>query len=132
MRMYIISVMVSALIHYRMGAAGRSRPLPIREPADYAHPAHKRDHMNRNGVGGIYDLITAERQRQEAKWAAPHRWGQGDCSSPHVDQTVKATVLGEEYGEVCRAILDANPSSLKTELVQLAAVAVAMLEGLDP
>lgn len=86
--------------------------------------------MQRNGVGGIYALITAERQRQEVKWSAPHPWGQGDCSSPHVDQTVKATVLGEEYGEVCRAILDANPGNLKTELVQLAAVCVAMLEGM--
>lgn len=77
-----------------------------------------------------WGLIVAERQRQRDKWSQPHSWGEGDCSSPQVAVTTKATILGEEYGEVCRAILDGDMAALRTELVQVAAVAVAMLEGL--
>lgn len=43
---------------------------------------------------------------------------------------VKAVVLGEESGEVMRAVLDLDDDALRTELVQVAAVAVAILEGL--
>lgn len=42
---------------------------------------------------------------------------------------VKVAVLAEECGEVARAALDGKPDQMRTELVQLAAVAVAMLEG---
>lgn len=72
--------------------------------------------------------IRAERDRQEGLWAAPHNWGQGDCSSPAVPLMVKVAVLAEECGEVARAALDGKPDQMRTELVQLAAVAVAMLE----
>lgn len=77
----------------------------------------------------IWAAILAERERQAAKWTRGHEWGYGDCSSPLVSWTVKATVLMEEAGEVARAVLD-ETSGLKDELVQVAAVAVAMLEGL--
>jgi len=43
---------------------------------------------------------------------------------------VKAVVLGEECGEVMQAVLDLDDDALRTELVQVAAVAVAILEGL--
>jgi NTP pyrophosphatase (non-canonical NTP hydrolase) len=43
---------------------------------------------------------------------------------------VKMTVLMEEVGEVARALLDGNADQLETELVQVAAVAVAWLESL--
>lgn len=79
----------------------------------------------------VYALIDAERARQAAKWAGPHAWGAGDCSSSHVADIVKAAVLTEEAGEVARAVLDHAPSALKTELVQVAAVAVAWLEALE-
>jgi NTP pyrophosphatase (non-canonical NTP hydrolase) len=79
----------------------------------------------------VYALIDAERERQAAKWADPHRWGKGDCSSPFVAPVVKAAVLQEECGEVARAVLDNNDDAvLRAELVQVAAVAVAWLEGL--
>ena len=42
---------------------------------------------------------------------------------------VKIAVLGEEFGEVARAALDRKPDQMTTELTQLAAVCVAMLEG---
>ena len=77
----------------------------------------------------VYALIDAERDQQRVKWGAPHDWGQGDCSSPDVADTVKAAVLSEECGEVARAVLDGD--GLRRELVQVAAVAVAWLEWFD-
>jgi hypothetical protein len=73
--------------------------------------------------------ISAERDRQAILWAAPHTHGQGDCSSPDVPLMVKIAVLGEEFGEVARAALDGKPDQMRTELTQLAAVCVAMMEG---
>ena len=77
--------------------------------------------------------IAVERDRQRAKWSAPHQWGTGDCSSPDVPIMVKVAVLSEECGEVARAALDSgdwNTDQLRTELIQVAAVAVAWLESL--
>ena len=73
--------------------------------------------------------VNAERDRQAALWAAPHDHGQGDCSAPAVPLMVKVAVLAEECGEVARAALDGKPGQMRTELIQVAAVAVAMLEG---
>jgi hypothetical protein len=41
------------------------------------------------------------------------------------------TVLGEEYGEVCRALQGEEDSNLKTELIQVASVCVRWLEILE-
>ena len=73
--------------------------------------------------------IRAERDRQTQLWAAPHAHGQGDCSSAKVPLMVKVAVLAEECGEVARAALDGKAGQMQTELVQLAAVALAILEG---
>lgn len=73
--------------------------------------------------------INAERERQAQLWAGPHDHGQGDCSSPAVPLMVKIAVLAEECGEVARAALDGDPDQMRTELVQVAAVALAILEG---
>lgn len=78
----------------------------------------------------VFAAVSAERDRQSALWAAPHAHGQGDCSSPDVPLMVKFAVLGEEVGEVARAILERDRDSLKTELIQTAAVACAIMEGL--
>jgi hypothetical protein len=78
----------------------------------------------------IYAQIDLERLRQAAKWNREHEWGYGDCSSVKVPEPVKAAVLAEECGEVARAMLDGG-AGLKTELIQVAAVAVAWLEGLE-
>lgn len=79
----------------------------------------------------VFALIEAERERQNDKWGGHHHWGQGDCSSAYVPPLVKASVLGEEYGEICRALLDGKEADLRRELVQLAAVATAWLEGME-
>lgn len=74
----------------------------------------------------IYEEIDAERERQDAKFGAnrqqlPAEW---------------LMILGEEVGEVNKAALEAhfNGESLdnyRRELIQVAAVAVAMIEALD-
>lgn len=74
--------------------------------------------------------VSAERDRQQALWAGAHAWGHGDCSGDGVALAVKVAVLGEEFGEVARAVLERDTAALRTELVQVAAVAVAMLESL--
>lgn len=82
--------------------------------------------MNR---AGVYAMVDAERARQKAKWAGRHAHGKGDCSSPDVSDAVKVAVLGEEFGEVSRAFLDGDRDAWVTELVQVAAIAVGILEG---
>jgi NTP pyrophosphatase (non-canonical NTP hydrolase) len=91
-----------------------------------------------------YTEIKAERTRQEMLRAAGkflHTCASPDWSAfTHFGRVV---VLGEEYGEVCRAALDvekiaegrgdpdAARKKLRTELIQVAAVAVAYIEALD-
>ena len=41
------------------------------------------------------------------------------------------TILGEEVGEVAQAILEEWRDDVRTELIQVAAVCVAMIEDLD-
>lgn len=79
----------------------------------------------------VFAAVDMERRRQHDKWGSPHTWGAGDCSSPHVPELVKLAVLHEECGEVARALLEQDPEQLATELVQVAAVAVAWLEGMQ-
>ncbi len=78
----------------------------------------------------IAAAIASERSRQAAKWGGDHGWGSGDCSSGRVPEPVKVAVLTEEVGEVARAMLDGDRAALRTELVQVAAVAYAWLEAL--
>lgn len=71
--------------------------------------------------------VAAERERQHALWDGKHRWGEGDCSAD-LPFGVKLAVLFEEVGEVARAVLDKSEGGLRTELIQVAAVAVAWAE----
>jgi hypothetical protein len=87
------------------------------------------DNTSVNTAREIWAAIQAERCRQGVKWAGPHAHGQGDCSSPGVPLMVKVAVLAEECGEVARAALDGKPEQMRAELIQVAAVAVAILEG---
>jgi hypothetical protein len=80
----------------------------------------------------IVKAIEKERDRQHSKWNTTHRWGFGDCSSELVAPIVKVGVLTEECGEVARAVLECNQTDLRRELVQVAAVAIAWLEALEP
>lgn len=83
-------------------------------------------------AGGALEAVAKERERQDA------RWGVQD----HAHE-VWLAILGEEYGELARAILetrfDNGPEAkarggienIRKEAVQIAAVAVAMVECLD-
>jgi hypothetical protein len=81
----------------------------------------------------VLELVAAERDRQRVKWATPHGWGRGDCSTlDPPDDRVKLAVLAEEFGEVARALLEHDRDGLAAELVQVAAVCVAWLEAVLP
>jgi hypothetical protein len=65
--------------------------------------------------------VLEERVRQEAKWGQQNH-----------DPFLYLTILGEEYGETCKAALeDMLLCHLREEAVQTAAVALAIVECLD-
>lgn len=73
----------------------------------------------------IIAMISAERDRQDAKWGSDRR----------LDWTLWSTILTEEVGEVAEACLDQQFKphtkhliALQAELVQVAAVAIAAIE----
>ncbi len=66
----------------------------------------------------ILQEIRDERQRQDDKWG----------SQRHLPPYTWMTILMEEVGEVAQAALEQDPN-YATELVQVAAVAVAALES---
>ena len=65
------------------------------------------------------DVLT-EREKQFSRWGPQchglHKW---------------MTILGEEYGECCKATLDDDTDGLRKELIQVAAVACAIAQHLD-
>ena len=64
--------------------------------------------------------IRMERRRQIEKWGTNH----------HPPDTY-IRVLGEEFGEVCRAANDRQWHNYREELIQVAAVAVRMVQSFD-
>ncbi len=72
----------------------------------------------------ILSSVSEERDRQDAKWG-------GIPGLERRDDHTYAAVLGEEFGEVCKAWLERDVEGLRTELVQVAAVAVAWVEEID-
>lgn len=68
---------------------------------------------------GVIQLVLDERERQTNKYGAIPRGLSDDRYN---------TILGEETGEVARAIIDDEPEHMLVELVQVAAVAVAWVE----
>lgn len=83
----------------------------------------------------VYDLIETERLRQEhLKAAGRFKY---TCADPEMTTDGKFYCLGEEFGEVARALVegaglanDVHNVDLKKELVHVAAVATAWLESL--
>lgn len=80
-------------------------------------------------TNSVLSEVQEERRRQDAIWGeqnhTPIEW---------------LPILGEEHGEVCKAVCEAyfsgyestgNWENYRTELIELAAVAVAMVECLD-
>lgn len=74
---------------------------------------------------GVLHEVEFERHRQEATW--------GEQNLPAAEYFM---ILAEEVGEVAMAINEkklgtVNASDVREELIQVAAVAVAMVESLD-
>jgi hypothetical protein len=79
----------------------------------------------------IFDAIGTERARQDAlRDAGKFPWTLAD---DHVQTRPWEGVvpLGEEFGEVCRALCEHDTVALRAELIQLAACCVAWVEGID-
>ena len=91
----------------------------------------------------ILTEVSAERARQDAKWGEQnHPDGTGGPSSEEMVRLAKARcdqaardggltyemILTEEFYE---ALAEIDPEKLRTELIQVAAVAVAWIECID-
>lgn len=68
----------------------------------------------------VYYAVYQERQRQDVKW------GEQNISPYHL-----YSILAEEFGEVGRALNEGEPADYRKELVQVAAVAVKMVQRYD-
>lgn len=77
--------------------------------------------LNREAEKGVLNDVYTERERQDVKW--------GDQSGN--TGALWMTILGEEFGESCKAWLEGDSENLRAELVQVAAVAVAAIRSLD-
>ena len=68
----------------------------------------------------ILNLIKKERERQDKKWGIQNhnifKW---------------LAILGEEVGEVNKSALENNYQEVISELIQIGAVTVAMIESLE-
>lgn len=82
----------------------------------------------------IYRSIDEERDSQDKKWGDIH------VQAPNRTPAEWATILGEEFGESCQEFLrltfdkeniSKHRQNLKEELVQVAAVAVVILEAIE-
>ena len=87
------------------------------------------------GTSMPFDKIHDERERQQRLFL--DGFFSFTCVSPVVDPVRKLRILSEEVGEVANAIDELESGRqgqhhLKTELIQVAAVAVAWLESLEP
>jgi NTP pyrophosphatase (non-canonical NTP hydrolase) len=71
-------------------------------------------------MNDLLELIRKERESQDRKW------GIQDVPDP-----VMYVVLGEEVGEVGKAILEGDEEGIKSELIQVAAVAIKMLQFIN-
>lgn len=76
---------------------------------------------------GVLDEVTSEIIR------AAEKHGTECMASPGLDVGKRLGILGEEYGEVCRATTYDNGSieNLREELIQTAAMAAAWVIALD-
>ena len=73
----------------------------------------------------IFDRISYERENQDLKW------GDRSISENRLPYTMWITILSEEVGEAAKEVLEKNKENLKKEILQVAAVAVAILEVLE-
>ena len=66
--------------------------------------------------------VITERERQEKMYGIENQKNSYDRWT---------TILGEEYGEVCKAVYEIKPDELEEELIHVAAVAFSMFQRLQ-
>lgn len=76
--------------------------------------------LNAEITSAVLGEVLVERVRQQVKW------GEQNHNAP-----LWFAILGEEVGEVANAFLERDMANYRTELIQVAAVAVAMVEAYD-
>ena len=87
-------------------------------------------------MGCVLEEIALERRRQERKGMEHRARGQEhwrSCADPLLPTERKLAILGEEYGEDCKALNEewvGQPANLREELIHVAAVATAWAESL--
>jgi hypothetical protein len=82
----------------------------------------------------IFGEVAAERTRQEKLVEENRHLGWCSCADPGTATEYRLAVLAEEFGEVAIALNEirvGNEADLRAELVHVAAVAIAWVEGLD-
>lgn len=89
------------------------QPTPVKLPAGVPQSSYCAGY-------GLLD-VEKERKRQDAKWGI----------SRNLHPQLWLPVLVEEIGEVAQAILKGDRANYRTELVQVAAVALAALQDWD-
>lgn len=67
-----------------------------------------------------FQRVINERLRQEKKWGHQNH-----------DPSHWLGILGEEFGEVCKAVIEEDAVQIQKELCQVAAVAVAMVDSIE-
>lgn len=78
-----------------------------------------------NALSDVYlERVRQERLRDEGKFS--HTCAQPDCPNH-----LRFAALMEEVGEVAHAHLEGDPDEMRKELIQVAAVCVAWVEGID-
>lgn len=92
---------------------------------EYAQQEVEKEREKNKAEIGVYGEIQRERIMQDSKWGE-----QNHCPADWI------MILGEEFGEVSKAALEAKfgkgtLSDYRKELIQVAAVAVAMVQCYD-
>ncbi len=75
----------------------------------------------RENYRDIIDLIEDELQLQRDKWG----------SGRVLDSRLWMTILGEEFGEACRASLEHDPHGYIDELIDVAAVCISAIRSVQ-
>lgn len=81
--------------------------------------------MNANLQKLFFDAVHNERQRQERLWGNDQS---PDGDSGRVFREKFVAILGEEFGEVCKALLEGDEQHAVKEMVEVAAVCCRYFE----
>lgn len=79
----------------------------------------------------VYRMIDGERDRQDVRWSRPRPLWDVNCKAREVISTDKAAVLCSVSGEAAKCSAAMDDLGLRDDLIRVAAVCVAWLEGME-